>query len=376
MKKSIILCISILITGTLYSQNDSIKVPLIGGEEVNVVSEDSLKILKNKIAKEEIGKSIAIDTIDTNKNQQAVNLNKNAIQEFVEKSIHQSTGNSDTISKGLIISGTNVIIGNNNLIIIVDDKNKAKELLQYAKDEKANKVNAPYTENLFEHFAFSLRASTLGAGVEVATTISKNIKLRAGFTAFDYSHNFTINLDDDAIKEAVVGKYNPDYKVKGKFQLYNAHVLVDFHPLRNGIFHFTGGIFYGNNTIKANGHLVDPKTNNDVVLDPTYTKWPTINFADYQLQVDGSGKLNGEIIIGNRFKPYGGIGLGRSIPRSRFGIMFELGVMYQGNITMKQNGVELSKANDLADSFVDSKDYTNWVKWMPMVNLQLIYRFK
>lgn len=54
------------------------------------------------------------------------------------------------------------------------------------------------------------------------------------------------------------------------------------------------------------------------------------------------GEMNGSFEMGGAFKPYFGIGIGRSLPKKRLGFMFELGVLYQGDYKLKQFGKEVS----------------------------------
>lgn len=426
MKKFLLLTVLMLSVSIVYSQ-DSVKVKLFS-DTINfkVVSDDSLKVLKKKIKKEvkiqtqdqvktqlekqEISQTLSLPQIQTQpetkiqiqvmpesrskSEDMSVDKLKTALSSIVKNSGDTMRANNMDV----VITGNNIIVGNNNVIVVVEDKTKAKDVLGLIKDKSEKKQSADkeieekkvsedispidekkksyFTKNLFEHFSIALGASTFGPGIELATSFSRNIEFRAGFNIIDYSANYTVGLRDDKIKDAVVGKYNPDYKFKATANFYNGHALFDLYPMRGGVFHITAGLYIGESKLKADGRLVNPETGADTKLDSRYPQWPDANFADYQVAIDREAKLVGEAKLGNWLKPYVGIGFGRSIPKKNLGIKFELGAMYQGDFVLKQNGNELSKNKSKDDSFADNKDYIKWLKWYPIVNLQLVYRFK
>jgi hypothetical protein len=228
-----------------------------------------------------------------------------------------------------------------------------------------------YDEGLFKHLGVGVRASTMGLGLEVSTTLSKNFKLRGGYNFASYSHDFSISMDDDNLRQAV--GYDPDYKTTGKLQFSSGHLLLDIHPMRYGVFHFTAGVFIGGNKIKANGRLVDPTTGAESELLPG-EDWPQLALEKHLIDING-GKIDAAFHLGDAaIKPYFGIGIGRSLPKSRLGFMFELGALYQGDYVIKQNGKEVNLTNTINESFEDIGDYTKWLKWWPVLNFQLTYR--
>jgi|GEM_PF-1330969 Membrane-bound metallopeptidase len=322
-----------------------------------------------------------------------------ASMEEIMKTTRTFAMTGDTANnKRVVVYGGNVIVGNNNVILFLDDKSQLKEALKLSgkedyykaldkKDNKKNKYKGDktdreddgkerikikdlFTENLFEHFSLGIRANTLGVGIELATTVSRNFQLRAGYNFIDYSRNYTIETDDPHLAEAF--GYDPDYKTKGRIFLRNGHALLDLYPMRNGVFHFTGGIYFGKSKLSSDGRLVNPETGELAQLTDPTGSWPNLNFADYEVKVtDGYAKA--DIKMGNYVKPYFGIGFGKAVPKSKFGVKFELGVLYQGDFIVQQNGKELEKNKNQKDSFINEDDYTKWLKWYPMVNLQFVF---
>lgn len=232
------------------------------------------------------------------------------------------------------------------------------------------------SKNFMDHFSIAVGVSTTGLRLDYGSTISPNVDFRLGFSFLDYDLDFTTGLNDDLIRGAVAGGYNPDLDVKADMKFYNLHALFDFYPMRNGIFYLSGGLFFGKNTIKVKGSLVDPETGDAASLDPAVGQWPSLHFADYEIPIQADGTMQVDIRTGkNWVKPYLGLGLGRSVPKGNFSIKFEAGLMYQGSYQMEYNGTELKKASGRSDSF-DNGNYKKLMKWWPVVNLQLVYRFK
>ena len=102
-------------------------------------------------------------------------------------------------------------------------------------------------------------------------------------------------------------------------------------------------------------------------------EWPELDFDGHALNIN-SGNLDATLQLGKTIKPYFGFGLGRAISRSRVSFMFEMGIIYQGNYTLKQNGEKVELATSGYESFEDINDYTKWLKWWPMLNFQITYK--
>lgn len=238
-------------------------------------------------------------------------------------------------------------------------------------------VYAQNTETTpFSRLNIAVGASTLGYGIEAATPIHKNFNLRVGINFFSYtSKNNTITLEDtegDAI-EASYG-YTPDYKMDGKLDFVDGEILVDWHPMHRGIFHLTGGVYLGTNKLKSNGYLINPNTGEHAELaddqDP-----PEIILDKYTLTVGEDAALNAEGKLGKLIKPYFGLGLGKAVTKNRIGFKFELGIMYQGDLSIYQNGEELKESSTEKESSIkDFKKYSDLAQWWPMMNFQLTFR--
>lgn len=228
------------------------------------------------------------------------------------------------------------------------------------------------SSKIFSHLSVGLRASTMGGGIEVATPLSNYFTLRGGLNFMGYkTSTFDLGLDDPNGDFEEAFGYTPDYNMKGELNFTNGHLLVDFYPTK-GIFHLTAGAFIGANRLKANGLLVDQYGNPAELLPGK--KWPTVDFDGHQLVLDGPN-LDATLQLGQVIKPYFGLGLGRAVAKNnRVSFKFELGLIYQGNYSLKQNGKKLDVSATASESFEDFDTYTNLLKWWPMLNFQLSYR--
>jgi hypothetical protein len=224
----------------------------------------------------------------------------------------------------------------------------------------------------FSRMNLALRFSTMGVGLELATPLGLHIDVRAGADALPLSLDYrNYSLDNYADDLSPAFGYIPEYRAKEKIQMMHGHLLADIYPLARGIFHFTAGAFIGTSQVRIQGTMVDAN-NGLVALQPGY-EWPVVNIDGYDIKTD-DGRADLSLILGNTVKPYVGIGLGRAAAR-RFGVKFELGMLFQGGYTLKQNGRVLNLQNmDKAEDIGLVNDYAEWAKWWPMINLQFSFR--
>lgn len=233
--------------------------------------------------------------------------------------------------------------------------------------------NSNRVENiLFSQLNVSLRVNTLGIGVEAATPLTGKLKLRAGLNVFPFSlghHSSNLKEGFEQIEDAF--GYIPGYWGKWDVHFMNGHILFDIHPIRNSVFHITTGFFVGSSKIKLNGYLSDAN-NNQAQLLAGY-EWPVIEIENNVFDFT-DGILNFDMKLNNIVKPYLGIGIEKGIARKRFGFKFEIGMVYQGDYTLKQNGNEFKLKEAAVKDLNDIDDYAQLLKWWPMVNFQLVYR--
>lgn len=194
--------------------------------------------------------------------------------------------------------------------------------------------------------AISVKASTLGAGLEIENTLTDNIALRLGANYFSYDYNGTA----DGI----------DYDFELELQSFSA--LLDWHPF-GGSFRISAGALYNQNEINAKS---DPAASYDIG-GSTYT-------------ASQVGTLKGTVDF-NEIAPYAGIGWDTSFGKDNcFGLLFEVGVIYQGSpkASLRASGPiagdatfqsELQKEEDSLQDDLDE------FQWYPVIAAGLTYRF-
>ncbi|MDR1602917.1 MAG: hypothetical protein LBS42_10890 [Tannerella sp.] len=227
----------------------------------------------------------------------------------------------------------------------------------------------------FSQMNLALRLSTMGVGLELATPLGAHINARAGADVLPFSlgyQNYSLDSYSDRLEPAF--GYVPLYRAKGKINMVHGHLLADIHPVSRGIFHFTAGAYVGTNQIEIQGRLVDGNSQ-PVVLQPNY-EWPTLNVDGYEVATE-DGRANLDLVLGNTVKPYLGIGLGKAVTKRGFGVKFELGMLYQGDYTLKQDGhtLNLKNTNEVEGENIEMiNDYAEWAEWWPVINLQFTFK--
>ena len=224
----------------------------------------------------------------------------------------------------------------------------------------------------FKHVSVATGITTLGFNLEVATPLSAHFFIKGGFNTYSYStqtHRF--NLDDPygALQKAF-GQHVA-YEMKAKMNNVHGSLVLDYYPFKGGILYISGGFYFGKTKLTSNGIIVN-RDGTPAQLQPPYD-WPELEFNGQKIDIT-NGRLDATLTLGNTLKPYIGLGLGRAIPKRRFGLKFELGLLYAGEYSLKQNGVEVSSTLNRANNFEEVDTYINWFKYYPMVKFQLQYR--
>jgi len=189
--------------------------------------------------------------------------------------------------------------------------------------------------------ALSGKGSTMGYGLEVTCGLSQKLNLRAGFNPAP-AYNYSFTADDIA------------YDVGLKFR--SASALLDWHP-GAGPFHLSSGLFLNRNQLSGRA-----------VPTGSYT----INGTEY------SGPAVGALSMDLGFSdvaPYLGLGWGNAVGRgSRFGLVFDMGVLFQGSpkARLAASGPLANDAtlkSDLAEEEVKLNDTLGALKLYPVISL-------
>lgn len=214
---------------------------------------------------------------------------------------------------------------------------------------------------IFDHLSFGLTLGTTGIGLDLAAPVTEYLQVRAGYDFFS-----GIKHKED-IEYRAKGQPTKKTEVEGTLNLGTAKLLLDVYPFRTVPFRFTTGFYLGTDEIV--------KAENTIPVT-AFDKGEGLLIGDYIVEFDDDGIAKATIKV-NKFRPYVGIGFGRSVPRKRFGVSGDLGVMFWGKPKLyeKQTGKDLEVTKD--DLGSDSDKYfdtmTKIVVW-PALTIRLTGR--
>lgn len=173
---------------------------------------------------------------------------------------------------------------------------------------------------VFNHLSLGVTLGTTGIGFDVATPVTRFFQLRAGYS---FMPKFSYKTD---VNYKVQG-YKLKTPVEGKFSLGDAKVLIDFYPIKSSPFHATVGAYIGKSEI------ADVQNTTPIAgLAPG----EGLEIGDYVISPDRDGIARATIEV-KSFKPYVGLGYGRSVPKGRVSVSGDLGVQFWGTPTMYEN---------------------------------------
>jgi len=231
-------------------------------------------------------------------------------------------------------------------------------------------VRAQYTP--LDSWGVGVNAGLYGFGVQGATTLSPNFKLRAGIDYFAYtdknSREFDVDVEYNGYQATATAELS-----KTKVTFPNFKALIDFYPVPISIFSITGGFYFGNNNASTNGLI-----HNYEALSNELGGEPQLRYEDIVFTPNSDGSFKGKLGMGSAIKPYLGIGLGRTIPRNRVGFRFELGMVYQGKYELSSPNLN-ETGRDWFDGLTNELDLPfskELLKMWPMLNFSLTYRIK
>lgn len=203
---------------------------------------------------------------------------------------------------------------------------------------------------MFSKNALSVKAGTLGAGLELTTSILDNVNARVGVNGFKYSTSGS--------------KSNIDYDIDLK--LLTVSLLLDYSPFEASQFRLTGGAMYNGNKLDMTGNPAVSGTFN--FNGTTYT---TTDVSSVDATVDF-----------NKFAPYLGIGWGNAVKSAGWNFVADLGVMFQGNPdssisvnTTLTGTAKTALLNNVAAEQSKLDDDLDGFKYYPVTSIGVSYRF-
>ena len=207
-----------------------------------------------------------------------------------------------------------------------------------------------------------VKFSSLGAGAEMAASITSHSNVRGGFNIFRYSKNFT--------KDSI--PYN------GQVTFQSIEALYDWFPFGGG-FHLSPGVLaYNDNQVKANASIAGGRT---------FTLGGTTYMSDPANPVSGNGQTNFYTVA-----PMFVVGYGNLVPRSgkHFSVPVEAGFVFQGppnvslnltgNVCNPTGGACRSVSDPVVQSQVQAEQKKinsdiSWLQVYPVVSVGLAFKF-
>lgn len=208
------------------------------------------------------------------------------------------------------------------------------------------------------HLGVGVGVGTNGISVEAATPITRFLALRAGV---HFMPNFKFNTDVDAYFTRPGETYPSSESVDLSCGLGRTQgsVILNVYPIPGASFFIAaGGYFGGDKLIKIDGHTEALKNIGG-----------EIEIGDYNIPVDKNGDVRGGLKV-KGFRPYLGLGFGRSVPKRLLAFNFELGVQFQGK---PKPYTETGELSDLLDDerSNDFQDIIKYLKVYPTLTFRL-----
>lgn len=217
-----------------------------------------------------------------------------------------------------------------------------------------------FSYDVCNHLSVGIEVGSPGIGVDAATTLGTHFQLRGGITVMP-SIKFSNELmaESKYLDDYYYGYYTDYVDVEAKTGFVNGKLLVDFFPSRNSSFHLTVGAYFGGSKI------VEAYNKEDGAL----SDYRNIYIGDYLITPDDNGNINAQIKT-NSFKPYVGLGFGRSVSkRKTLSFQVDMGVQFWGKPKLMCNG-EQAKSSDLDDEG-EFLDVISNLRVYPVINFRL-----
>lgn len=242
-------------------------------------------------------------------------------------------------------------------------------------------ANAQDTDKrFFNHVAVGVDAGLQGFGFDVAMPVCKWVSVRAGVSIFP-----KINVNTSLKLAKYVTSSNlpansgvtipEEVDIKAKTGFTNGKILFDLYPFASKVFHFTVGAYFGSSKI-VEAYNTNSQDALKVIHEynktaPDYQKAPRL--GNFVLDPDENGNINASIKTAS-FKPYLGLGFGRSVPKKRrLGFMFEMGCQFWGSPKVYCNDQEV-KESDLDGEDGGAIKFLSKVTVYPVMSFRLCGR--
>ena len=272
-------------------------------------------------------------------------------------------------------------------------------------------------QEAFKHLSVGLEIGTTGAGIQLALpVVSNHLVFTAGYKFPSVSISMTTTYPMDEINSAIdevnqslsqaglpdriSTRFNAaEVTAKAKLNFGAVTTMLEYYPSVKSSFHIVAGLYIGtgdflsaegmtDKTVWANLKSVESEVN---ALKAKYSDIPEIQSLDGNLidkakatvndqtvqliEKNGAGYLDLQLLMPT-VRPYLGVGFGRSIPDSHFGVQCDLGVWYHGKLglTSKECGVAYDASAEVVSGIDDVMQVVEKIPVYPQISVRLVYR--
>lgn len=214
--------------------------------------------------------------------------------------------------------------------------------------------------DIFHSLAVGISAGTTGIGIDASSPIGDYVTVRAGIS---FMPNFTYSTDVDVyIKKPYEGEL-PNIRAKGSMRRTTGELLFNVYPFKSSSFFVCGGAYFGGSKfIKIKGH------SDELAKLIAEGKAAGIKIGHYSIPVDENGNVYGGLKVA-AFRPYLGVGFGRTVPKDRIGFMVELGIQFHNTPKVYAKNADLTMLDETADD--DFSHLIDKLKVYPVLKFRL-----
>jgi hypothetical protein len=111
-------------------------------------------------------------------------------------------------------------------------------------------------QGTFDSWSIGVNAGLYGVGIQGATSLLPNLKLRAGYDYFNFTQQNVAEFEVDVEYSGYNATASAELS-EMELTLPNFKVMLDYYPVENGIFALTAGLYFGQNKATTNGLIRD-----------------------------------------------------------------------------------------------------------------------
>ena len=224
-------------------------------------------------------------------------------------------------------------------------------------------------KHLFNHLGAGVGVGTSGVSVDVAMPCTRFLQVRAGVDimpniSFNANVDYNYSYDNPASPGTTITEKGTA-KLKGELKRVQGHLILNVYPIPKCNFFIAAGAYFGGNRLMdVSGKIKLPE---NITADQI-----EVLIGDYKIPADAGGNIRGGF-DSKKFRPYLGLGFGRSVPKRHLSFATELGVQFEGKPVLYDdiNKEEVNATLTNKDTF---QKVLNVMRVYPMLTFRLNFR--